>query len=306
MRKYLVAALLLAPCSSYAVLPYIFANQPSGNVPASYLDTDFSLVENGVVQPVISTGSANSYSVAPSIPWVGGYSNYGNNGLLVNFNIANTGPSSINVSGLGAANLVKNVAGVATALSIGDINTNVPYLIINDGTQFWVQNVQGSTSTPGGSTNNVQYNNAGALAGSSAFNFISNTGIISVTGVSASTASITTLAINGLGSRGIVASVNFDGNAGTTSTSSIRGQFNISTVSRTSTGIYGISFTTALPNSTYRPSCTVEGNAGSGIAVGTSIQINPSPTTTGFGLLVANTGSGAANDSGLISCNISD
>jgi len=182
VRRYLILSLLVLPIPAYAVLPYIFANQPAGNVPASYLDTDFSLVEGGIVQSGISTGSANSYSVAPAVPWVGGYSNYANQGLTVNFNAGNTGPSSINVSGLGAANLVKNVAGVATTLASGDINTNVPYLLINDGTQFWVQSVAGSTSSAGGSTTTVQYNNSGVLAGSSGFNYNSTTNVISATG----------------------------------------------------------------------------------------------------------------------------
>lgn len=291
MRKYLLAVLCLAPCSSYAVLPYIFANQPAGNVPASYLDTDFSLVEGGIVQPTISTGSANSYSVAPAVAWVGGYSNYANQGLLVNFNVGNSGPSSINVSGLGAVNLVKNVAGIATILASGDINTNVPYLLINDGTQFWVQNVQGSTSTPGGATTNVQFNNGGSLAGSNGFTFISSTSAISVSRVVLTSGTVA--GSNFVSDSLISAKVVFDGSV---SPVTITRAYNVSSIVVQAQGVFAI-------NGTFPPNPVISCQSNSS-STAQAVKTLGVPTTTSATIYTFNTttGGGQVAGSSYITC----
>lgn len=137
-------------------LPTIFATLPAGNVPASDLDENFSVLEQGIVQPVASTGSVNSYVLAPLDPWVTGYSQYKGNGLNVIFPSNNTGATSVNVSGLGAIPVVKNVGGVATALGASDIVTGIPYYLICDGSQFWIIGLAGSATSAVRAYNNLK------------------------------------------------------------------------------------------------------------------------------------------------------
>lgn len=129
-------------------LPFIFATLPGGNTPASDLDANFSILEGGLLQPVTATGSVNAYVLTPLDAWVTGYAGYKANGLSVIFPITNTGAVSVNVSGLGAVTLQKNSGGVATALAAGDIVANVPYVIVCDGSVFWLTNPTQATSTP--------------------------------------------------------------------------------------------------------------------------------------------------------------
>ncbi len=48
--KFLIVAAMLISGNAYAVLPNIFATQPSGNVAASLLDTNFTFLESQGVQ----------------------------------------------------------------------------------------------------------------------------------------------------------------------------------------------------------------------------------------------------------------
>lgn len=125
-------------------LPTIFANLPAGNVAASLLDQNLAVLEAGMLQGANSAGIADVYTLSPLDPWVTGYANYANTGLIVTPNITNTGPATLNVSGLGAINIVKNVSGSATVLTAGDFVAGTPYVLLCDGTQFWV--VGGGTS----------------------------------------------------------------------------------------------------------------------------------------------------------------
>lgn len=119
-------------------LPTIFATLPAGPVPASDLDTNFSVLEGAIVQPVVTTGTANTYILTPADVWIGGYANYKGNALTVIPNVTNTGATTVNVSGLGAVNLYKNAAATATALAAGDFTVGIPYVIICDGINFWL------------------------------------------------------------------------------------------------------------------------------------------------------------------------
>jgi len=98
-------------------------------------------------------------SVAPAL---GAYAT----GNLFSFVAANTntGAVTINLNSLGAKSITKQGA---TALVAGDITSGRVYLIEYDGTQFQLVN----SASPGGSNTQVQYNNAGAFAGSANMTF---------------------------------------------------------------------------------------------------------------------------------------
>lgn len=82
----------------------------------------------------ITTGTANSYLLDPS-PSLLSYS--AGDTFNVEFNVGNSGPSTINISNLGAKSLV---IAPATALSSGNLITGVIYTIVYDGTNFQVLN----------------------------------------------------------------------------------------------------------------------------------------------------------------------
>lgn len=146
----LFIAVMLANCQyAYAVLPNIFATQPTGNVPASLLDTNFTFLESQGVQAFTTTGSSNAYIATPADAWATGYSNYVGRALTVIPNFTNSDASTINVSGLGTASIYKNSSGVATALIAGDIASGIPAILICDGTNFLLTNPT-STSTSSG------------------------------------------------------------------------------------------------------------------------------------------------------------
>ncbi len=88
----------------------------------------------------VTTGTANNYILTPApalLQYTAGDS------YRVEFNVANSGPSTINVSNLGAKALV---IAPAVPLKLGDLLTNVIYDIVYDGTNFQVLNP--SVATP--------------------------------------------------------------------------------------------------------------------------------------------------------------
>lgn len=127
-------------------LPNIFSTLPAGNQPAALLDQNFTFLEAQGVQAVTTTGSANAYIAAPAGAWITGYSSYTARALTVKPNFTNTGASTINVSGLGNVTIYKNVGGVSTALSSGDMTANIPAILICDGTNFLLTNPTSSFS----------------------------------------------------------------------------------------------------------------------------------------------------------------
>lgn len=146
--KSLFLALLLLSSPAYAVMPNIFATQPTGNVAASLLDQNFTFNESQGVQALTTTGSSNSYVATPSDAWATGYSSYTGRALTVIPNFTNTGASTFNVSSLGAASIYKNIAGTPTALASGDMVSGTPAILICDGTNFLLTN---PTQAAGGS-----------------------------------------------------------------------------------------------------------------------------------------------------------
>lgn len=84
-------------------------------------------------------------------------------------NTANTGAASLNIDSLGAKTIVKVSGGVTTTLSDNDIRSGQVCDVVYDGTNFQIQSTLGNASggggSPGGSTTQIQYNNAGAFGG---------------------------------------------------------------------------------------------------------------------------------------------
>lgn len=81
------------------------------------------------------------------------------------------------------------------------------------------------------------------------------------------------------------------------SSASITGSFNISSITRSSAGVYVVSFTTAMPNSTY----IVTGNASNESGASNGVFSVPYSTisTTGFTINTVNTFSVALSDYGV-------
>jgi hypothetical protein len=77
-------------------------------------------------------------------------------------------------------------------------------------------------------------------------------------------------------------------------TGTIAGSFNVSSITRTSTGFYTINFTTSMANANYSANATVSVTAGLGFALPfmfTNASLTATaPTTSSFVLAVANTG----------------
>lgn len=209
-------------------LPTIFATLPSGDVAASLLDTNFSVLEGGMIQSVTSTGVANTYILTPTDAWVTGYSQYKGRPLSVIFNVNNTGATSVNVSGLGAVTLYKNVAGTGTALVSGDLVAGVPYIIVCDGTNFWV-----------------------SLTSSVSVATTSTTGTVTLADAATTKTATDTAKPAPVGTL-----VNHPGIAKawfsiTGSTGAILASYGVTSVSRTGTGRYTVTFSTAFADTNY-------------------------------------------------------
>jgi hypothetical protein len=125
-------------------LPNTFATQPTGNVPASFLDANFAAVQIQGTQAVVATGVANAYVATPSDALSPSYSAYRNRGFYVSFPATNTGASTINFSGLGVTNILKLSGGALVPLAAGDITVDVPNLLICNGTNFILYGAQSS------------------------------------------------------------------------------------------------------------------------------------------------------------------
>lgn len=96
---------------------------------SKYLD------QSGAKVYATTAGVANTYTLTLT-PAISAYTT--GLSLWVKFHAANTGASTINVSGLGAKTLVKDAA---TALVSGDIPINQWYQLVYDGTNFLIQDI---------------------------------------------------------------------------------------------------------------------------------------------------------------------
>lgn len=100
------------------------ANYPVDNVSSFSASNDF----------YVTTGTVNNYILTPA-PSLLQYT--AGDTFNVQFNIANSGPATINVSNLGAKSLVFPPS---TALNSGNLLTSIIYTIVYDGTNFQVLN----------------------------------------------------------------------------------------------------------------------------------------------------------------------
>ena len=143
--KRLLAVILAFSVNAYgaAVIPNIFATQPSGNVPASYLDVDFALISNynTFSNYLVDSGAANAYVVTFPAGTTGSLAA----GLLINFKAGadNTGASTLAANGMTAKNITNYDA---TALAAGQIKAGAIVSVIYDGTQFKLAGQPGGVS----------------------------------------------------------------------------------------------------------------------------------------------------------------
>ena len=157
----------------------------------------------------------------------------------------------------------------------------------------------GLGSGAAGSNTQVQYNNGGALAGSSALTF---------NGTALATTALTTNTINatsGLFSTNNAyksfskAWVNFDSSSGTSC--SIRSSFNVSSVTYNATGDYTVNFTTAMVDANYVTNLSVQRGDGAGNnpafanIYATSGNAYTSVTTSSVRITTSNASAGAMN-----------
>jgi hypothetical protein len=122
---------------------------------------------NGCVSgPTGTTGNAYACSLGEAIEALQPQACYG-----FQADVANTGPTTLNLHSLGATSLVKTQGGVTTPLVANDIRANMLIHACYDGTALQCQNCVGNAATgtgaPGGSAGEAQWNSAGTLGGSS-------------------------------------------------------------------------------------------------------------------------------------------
>lgn len=112
-----------------------FAAQ-TGPIPLSQLDADFTQVVNAINDPatyqnyVVDTGAANVYVVTPNPAWTAYAA-----GMQIQVLIAtsNTGASTLNVSGLGAKNIITPAL---LGMALGELPVGSVANLVYDGTQF--------------------------------------------------------------------------------------------------------------------------------------------------------------------------
>jgi hypothetical protein len=114
----------------------------------------------------IDTGTTNSYVVSPS-PAAGQYTQF----MQVSFIAANTntGASTINISGLGAKNILRRDG---SSLIAGDIQASGLYVVVYDGVEFQLQAnpLSGSASGP------INFKSSSSIASASTINLDAMTG----------------------------------------------------------------------------------------------------------------------------------
>jgi len=208
--KRLLALILAFSVNAFGAtaIPNIFATQPSGNVPASYLDTNFALISNynTFSNYLVDSGAANAYVVTFPAGTTGSLAA----GLLINFKAGadNTGASTLAVNGMTAKNITNYDA---TALAAGQIKAGAIVSVIYDGTQFKLAGQPGGVApanlTPQ-ATNTVLGNATSGTAvptalavgtcstASSALIWTTNTGFGCNTSITANTAATATTATN--------------------------------------------------------------------------------------------------------------
>lgn len=157
------------------------------------VDNVSSISTGSASEYAVTTGSANTYILTPS-PAIVAYATGAT--FKIKVNATNTGPTTINISSLGAKSVVINGS---TALTGGELLTGVIYIIVYDGTNFqliggiypntsgYVYTSNGTSSAPSFQLFNLTH--GADVASASTLNLDTATGqVVDVTGTTTITA----------------------------------------------------------------------------------------------------------------------
>jgi hypothetical protein len=233
----------------------------------------------------ITGGTINGTSIGATTASTGRFTTLDATGnTILGGTLAVTGNGSFSSTGA-----LKIPAGT-TAEQPTPVTGQIRYNTTNSNFEGYYASAWGSLGSASGSNTQVQYNNSGALAGSSNLTFDGTT-------LTASALSVTNnLSFNsGYGSSAVAygcrAWVNFNG----TGTPAIRASGNVTSITDNGTGDYTVNFTTAMPDANYVIVATgniATNNSGRAIsAPGSSTN-----TTTAVGLRCFRTDTLAAED----------
>lgn len=137
------------------------------------VDNVSSYATGSISEYAVTTGSANNYILTPS-PAITEYT--AGQGFNIKINVTNTGPSTINVSNLGAKDIVRPAA---SALVGGELVADSVYRIVYDGTNF---QIEGLLYNPTGGLSTL----ASAVSGTTDLGSVS-THLVAITGTNAIT-----------------------------------------------------------------------------------------------------------------------
>lgn len=138
----------------------------SGTSPPSQIDNSIRALMGATKREhdwrnlfLTSGGSSNAYTLTYTVAPAAYYT-----GQVFSFtaNFGCTGSATLNVNGLGAKTIKKDVAGTMTALSSGDIASGAKVIVSYDGTDFIWTNWQGAASVPSGALTSSGYTMATA------------------------------------------------------------------------------------------------------------------------------------------------
>jgi hypothetical protein len=182
-------------------IPPIQVIDANGNVVTNVLALSGNVAANAIY--------SDNYRYANGVPFTGGNAtNPGGSNTQIQFN--NNG----SFGGIPNATWNGNILslGNVSALSIGGGSNG--YFLRTDGNGLlsWVAGV--SNSTPGGSNTQIQFNDAGILAGNNGFTFNKDTGTLSVLNANVDNVTANAATIKNLDVIGNIIAVNFTANTG--------------------------------------------------------------------------------------------
>lgn len=178
---------------------------------------------------LLKSGNALSFNPAASFPWTGPHSSdstynfcadagasdtyactispaitaYVTGGhYFFTANTVNTGAATINLNSLGAKTIKKYTGTGGADLSDADIRAGAIVHVVYDGTNMQLQTGLGNAGgggTPGGSTTQIQYNNAGAFGGEAGLTWDATNKVVTITRSNSSGTGGRLIALNSAG-----------------------------------------------------------------------------------------------------------
>jgi hypothetical protein len=246
----------------------------------------------------ITGGTINGTTVGATTPASGRFTTLESTGnTTVGGNLAVTGTSTFtglgSFNGTGALKIPAGTTAEQPTPVTGQIRFNsTDNRFEGYSASAWV----GLGSSAGGSNTQVQYNNSGALAGSSNLTFNGTT----LTALTLSTQTITNGTVSTSSANVIQGSakawVNFNGQG----TVAIRDSYNVSSITDNGIGDYTVNFTTAMANANYASAGTSQVSSGA-IGVVCENIINPTKTTTAYRIATMNTVNQSVTDLSVVS-----